>query len=108
MTEWTLPRSPEEVTRILQAAGVPAFTAYSSKDLSEDTNLNAADFFVNLEHPEVGRRQHVGIPWRMSATPCAVQQPAPRLGEHTDYVLSDILGYSGDDITRLKNDGVVN
>jgi benzylsuccinate CoA-transferase BbsF subunit len=105
---WTLTRSPEDVTRILQEAGVPAFTAYNSKDLSEDAHLNAAGFFVNLEHPEVGTRQHVGIPWRMSETPCSVDRPAPCLGEHTDYVLRDVLGYSSDEVARLKGEGVVN
>src|SRR5262249_4862827 len=73
VTEWTLRQSPEDVTPILQSVGVAAFTAYNSKDLSEDAHLNAVDFFVNLEHPEVGVRQHVGIPWRLGATPCAVR-----------------------------------
>jgi benzylsuccinate CoA-transferase BbsF subunit len=108
VTEWTLLHSPGEATQILQDIGVPAFTTYSSKDLSEDAHLNSANFFVNLEHPEVGVRQHVGIPWRMSGTPCAVRHPAPCLGEHTDYVLSDILGYSAAQVAALKNDGVVN
>jgi benzylsuccinate CoA-transferase BbsF subunit len=108
VTEWTLKQSPEDATQILQAIGVPSFTAYSSKDLSEDAHLNAANFFVNLDHPEVGVRQHVGIPWRMSGTPCAVRHPAPCLGEHSDYVLSDILGYSTDQVAALKKEGVVN
>jgi benzylsuccinate CoA-transferase BbsF subunit len=102
VTEWTLGRSPEEATRDLQAAGIPAFPACSSQDLAEDPHLNQTDFFVRLEHPEVGRRQHVGIPWRMSRTPCAVQRPAPCLGEHTDYVLSQILNYSEDEIAQLR------
>ena len=108
VTGWTLTHSPEEATRILQKVGVPAFTTYSSKDLSEDAHLDAANFFVNLEHPEVGVRQHVGIPWRMSGTPCAVRHPSPCLGEHTDHVLSDILGYSTEQVAALKNEGVVN
>jgi benzylsuccinate CoA-transferase BbsF subunit len=107
ITAWTLGRSPEDATRTLQAAGVPAFTVYNSKDLSEDAHLNAAGFFVNLKHPEVGARQHVGIPWHMSGTPCAVRRPAPCLGEDTDYVLCDLLGYASGEVTRLKNDGVV-
>ena len=107
ITAWTLSRSPEDATRTLQAAGVPAFTAYSSKDLSEDAHLNAAGFFVNLDHPEVGVRQHVGIPWRMSSTPCVVHQPAPCLGEHTDYVLCDLLGSTSDEVAQLRSDGVV-
>jgi len=108
VTEWTLAHSPEDATQILQDIGVPAFTTYSSKDLSQDLHLNAANFFVNLEHPEVGARQHVGIPWRMSGTPCAVRHAAPCLGEHTDHVLVEILGYSTDQVTALKNEGVVN
>jgi crotonobetainyl-CoA:carnitine CoA-transferase CaiB-like acyl-CoA transferase len=108
VTEWTLGRSPEEVTQILQAAGVPAFTAYNSKDLAEDAHLNGAGFFVHAEHPEVGKLRHMGIPWRMSATPCAVRSPAPCLGQHSDYVLAELLGYSSEDIARLRSDGVVN
>ena len=107
ITEWTLARSPEDATRTLQAAGVPAFTVYNSKDLSEDAHLNAAGFFVNLKHPEVGVRQHVGIPWHMAGTPCAVRRPAPCLGEDTDYVLCDLLGYGSSEVARLKSDGVV-
>jgi crotonobetainyl-CoA:carnitine CoA-transferase CaiB-like acyl-CoA transferase len=108
LTAWTSQRSPEEVTALLQAAAVPAFAAYNSKDLSDDAHLTGAGFFVQLQHPEIGARQHVGIPWRMSGTPCAVQRPAPCLGAHTDYVLGDLLGYSRDAITELKAAGVVN
>lgn len=107
VTEWTLSRSPEEVTELLQAAGVPAFTVYNSKDLAEDQHLNEANFFVHADHPEVGPLQHIGVPWRLSATPCDVRRAAPCLGEHTDYVLSDILGYPDDAIARLKTDKVL-
>jgi len=107
VTEWTAARSAEAATDSLQRAGIPAFTACNSKDLAEDPQLNASGLFVSLDHPEVGSRQHVGIPWRMSDTPCAVSQPAPCLGQHTDRVLSDVLGYSTEKISRLKSDKVV-
>ena len=108
VTEWTSVRSPEDVTERLQSAGIPSFPSFNSKDIAEDPHLNAAGFFVQLEHPEVGVRQHIGIPWRMSGTPCVVQRVAPRLGEHTDYVMSDILGYSAADIDRLKAEKILN
>ncbi len=107
VAEWTAARSPEAATVVLQRAGIPAFTVCNSKDLAEDPQLNASGLFVSLDHPEVGRRQHVGIPWRMSDTPCAVSLPAPCLGQHTDSVLTDVLGYSAEQITRLKADKVV-
>jgi benzylsuccinate CoA-transferase BbsF subunit len=107
VTQWTTQRSPEEVTRVLQAAGIPSFPSFNSKDLSDDRHLNEAGLFVEQDHPEVGRKRHIGIPWRMSATPCAVRRPAPCLGEHTDYVMSELLGYGADAVAALKTDGVL-
>jgi len=102
VSAWTLTRSPEDVTQTLQAARIPAFTSSSNKDIAEDPQLNQGGLFVELAHPEVGARRHVGIPWQMERTPCVVRHPAPRLGQHTDYVLSEILNYSGDEIARLR------
>jgi benzylsuccinate CoA-transferase BbsF subunit len=96
------------VTHLLQAAGVPAFTSCSNKDISEDPHLNQAGFFVQREHPEVGKRQHVGIPWRMSDTPCEVRRAAPTLGGDTDHVMSKILSYSTEEIRSLKETKVLN
>jgi len=107
VAEWTGARSTEAATELLQRAGVPAFGVCNSQELAEDPQLNASGLFVCLDHPEVGRRQHVGIPWRMSDTPCTVRQPAPCLGQHTDQVLRDVLGYSIEKITRLKAELVV-
>ena len=107
VTGWTRSHSPDEVTRTLQGAGIPAFTSLSSKDIAEDRHLNDAGFFARMNHPEVGVRQHIGIPWRMTATPCDVQQPAPCLGEQTDYVMAELLNYPADEISRLKQDGVL-
>ena len=107
VTDWTHTRSPEDITRALQAAGIPAFVSASTKDLAEDPHLNQSGFFVHLDHPEVGRRQHIGIPWRMSGTPCEVRHPAPRLGEHTDEVMSKLLNYSDEEIERLKAEQIL-
>jgi crotonobetainyl-CoA:carnitine CoA-transferase CaiB-like acyl-CoA transferase len=65
-------------------------------------HVEARGFFVDLEHPEVGRRRHLGIPWKMSRTPCEVRRPAPCLGQDTEYVLGEILGLSREAITALR------
>ncbi|HUI24768.1 MAG TPA: CoA transferase [Candidatus Kryptonia bacterium] len=108
VARWCALHSPEDVTERLQAAGIPAFVSASNRDLSEDAHLNAAGFFVSLPHPEVGVRQHAGIPWRMSRTPCAVHSAAPCLGADTDYVMGELLGYSAAEIAALKEAGVLN
>jgi crotonobetainyl-CoA:carnitine CoA-transferase CaiB-like acyl-CoA transferase len=102
LTEWTGTRTPEETTALLQAAGVAAFTVASNRDLAEDPHLAAREFFVDLAHPEVGARRHIGVPWRMSESEAHVRRPAPCLGADTDAVLRDALGYTEGEIASLR------
>jgi benzylsuccinate CoA-transferase BbsF subunit len=102
VTAWTSTRDKWAVTEQLQAAGVAAYPSLSNKGLTEDPHLLARGYFVDLEHPVVGRRLHAGIPWRMSGTPCAVQSPAPLAGAHTDEVLTSLLGLSAAELDRLR------
>jgi crotonobetainyl-CoA:carnitine CoA-transferase CaiB-like acyl-CoA transferase len=107
LTRWTTTLPADEVTRRLQAAGVAAFPTMTNQDLAEDPHLNGRGFFVDVPHPEVGKRHHAGIPWRLSETPCAVTAPAPCLGEHSREVLSGVLGYSEAEIEALAADGAL-
>jgi len=102
VTAWTQERSADEVTRILQQIGVAAYPSLDGKDMLANPHVVARGFFVELEHPEVGKRQHLGIPWKMSRTPCDVRRPAPCLGQDTEYVLEEILGLSKEQVTSLK------
>ena len=79
----------------------------TNQDIDEDPHLNERGFFVDLPHAEVGRRHHAGIPWRLSGTPCAVEVPAPCLGEHNRRVLADVLGYSAEEIDALSAEGAL-
>jgi crotonobetainyl-CoA:carnitine CoA-transferase CaiB-like acyl-CoA transferase len=102
IAEWTCTRSPEEATAQLQAAGIPSAPSMSNKDLATDPHLNSRPILIYLDHPEVGKKQHVGIPWQLSKTPLSVRRPAPILGQDTDYVLREILGYSAEEVAALK------
>jgi crotonobetainyl-CoA:carnitine CoA-transferase CaiB-like acyl-CoA transferase len=102
LTEWTRQRTPEAATTALQAEGIAAFTAATNRDIAEDRHLAARGFLVELEHPEVGVRRHLGVPWRMSASDCGVRRPAPCLGADTDAVLRDVCGYADEEIARLR------
>lgn len=106
VTSWTSQRPAEEAHATLQAEGIPAFTTFNSRDLTEDPHLKQSGLFVELEHPEVGRRTHIGMPWRMPGTPTEVQRPAPCLGADTDDVMRS-LGYQSEEIQRLKDTKVL-
>jgi len=102
ITAWTSGNDRWEIARKLQAAGVAAFPSMSNKDLADDPHLRERGYLVELEHPEVGRRKHAGIPWKMSGTPCEVRAAAPVRGAHTEEVLKSLLGYTSDRIEQLR------
>lgn len=102
VTAWTQERTADEATQALQNAGIPAYPALDAIDMVNSPHVGARDYFVELEHPEVGTRRHMGIPWTMSRTPCEIRRPAPCLGQDTDAVLTDIVGLSQDEIAALR------
>jgi crotonobetainyl-CoA:carnitine CoA-transferase CaiB-like acyl-CoA transferase len=104
---WTSQHSAAEAERILQAAGVAAAVCAPNKIVSEDTHLKDRGYWVYLDHPEVGVNQHGGMPWRMSRTETKVRAPAPLIGQHTDEVLTQVLGYSVDEVARLRAAGAL-
>ena len=107
ITKWTSISDRWEATRELQQAGVAAFPAMSNKDLATNEHLKDRGFLVQMEHPMVGRRIHTGIPWTMSETPCEIRHAAPLRGADTDSVLKQLLGYSPDQIGKLRDAGVL-
>ena len=107
LTHWTRERDKWEITRILQDAGVAAFPAMSASELANCQHLEERGAFSRLPHPEVGPRLHMGIAWRMANSPNGVQATAPTLGQHTDEIMREILGYSEEQISNLKHDGIL-
>ena len=107
ISAWTEARTDADVTQTLQAVGVAAFPALTNKEIAEDKHLDERGFFVEHEHPEVGVRRHAGAPWVFSETSCQVRKPAPCLGQDTDAVLQDILGYSADEVATLRANEVL-
>jgi crotonobetainyl-CoA:carnitine CoA-transferase CaiB-like acyl-CoA transferase len=104
---WTAARTAEHAVDELQAADVAAFVSARNADLAEDPHLRARGYFVELEHPEVGRRIHAGVPWRMTANESRVRAPAPCLGADTDQVLRDVCGYGDAEIAALRDGDVL-
>ena len=107
VTTWTNELSPDEVTQKLQHAGVAAYPTLDGNDLLANPHVAARGYFVELEHAEVGKRRHLGIPWKMSRTPCEIRRPAPLFGQDTDYVLEEVIGLSSDEIAALRTKEVL-
>ena len=107
VSAWTAGKDRWEVTWLLQAQRVAAFPSFTTEDIVRDPHLNSRGFIERLDHPEVGRRAHVGIPWRHYQRPNGVRVPAPCLGADTDTLLSEVLGYDAARIKKLRDGGVL-
>ena len=85
------------------AAGVAAAPSRDGQDLFRDPHLRERGLFVEVDDPEGGSKDIVGLPFKMSGCE-PVFQRAPHLGEHNDYVFREILGLSAREINTLRRD----
>jgi crotonobetainyl-CoA:carnitine CoA-transferase CaiB-like acyl-CoA transferase len=69
--------------------------------------VRANDYVVDFEHPRHGKTRVLGVPVRLGETPGSVRAPAPELGQHTEEILLDVLGYDWERITALRERGVI-
>jgi formyl-CoA transferase len=72
----------------------------------EDEGLRATGTIVDVEHPERGTYVSVGCPIKLSGSPVEVER-SPLLGEHTVEILSEVLGYQGEELDRVVSSGAV-
>ena len=107
VTEWTSTRKVIDVVRDLQTANIAAAACADNKYIDEDPHLNERNYFVKLPHPEVGSQRHCGIPWRYSESESKVRSAAPCLGQHTEEVMTGLLGYSKAEYQAMKDKGAL-
>lgn len=104
--QWTMTQTKFEVMDICNPHDIPVGPILSMKEIAEDEGLYATGTMVRVDHPERGEYLSVGCPIKLSDSEVTVER-SPLLGEHTKEILSDVLGYSGDDLERVISSGAV-
>jgi crotonobetainyl-CoA:carnitine CoA-transferase CaiB-like acyl-CoA transferase len=104
---WTSTRSAAEAAQALQAHGVAAGPVLRSDQLIDDESLVNLGAVISTDHPKAGVRRQLGLPWRMDSARFAYRR-APLLGEHTQEILTTLLGVDEAEFARLEADGVLN
>jgi len=104
--DWTMTKTKFEVMDICNPLDIPVGPILSMKEIMEDEGLRATGTIVDVEHPARGTYVSVGCPIKLSESPVEVVR-SPLLGEHTTEILSEVLGYTGDELERIVSSGAV-
>ena len=99
-------RNVEEWLALCDRSGVPAGPILSVNDALAHPQVLARDMVTTIEHASVGTLRVTGVPVRLSVTPGDVRTPPPRLGEHTESALVDLLGLGAVELAALRAAGV--
>ena len=103
-------RKTDQWLKLLTEADVPCGPLNTLDNALSDPQVLARDMVVSINHAMGGQIKQTGNPVKISATPPEVRQdflPPPTLGQHTDEVLSQLLGYSSEQIDRLRQEKVI-
>lgn len=92
---------------ILEAIGVPCGPINTIDQLMDDPQVRAREMLVNMPHPTAGSVRMVGSPLKIPTSPAVVRLPPPLLGEHTEQILKEMLGYDRIKIQILRNARVI-
>lgn len=110
---WTITRDHYEAMSVLQSYGVPAGAVLNAKEVLLDAHLKARRFFQPVAFPplpgmeHVGKRLHMGLPWKVINETGASLQPSPTLGQHNREILTGLLRMSPEEVRQLYQQGVL-
>ena len=104
--EWTKTKTKFEVMETLNPLNVPCGPILSIEELINEEALVKTGTVVEVDHPERGKYRTVGNPIKLSDSPTEVKR-SPLLGEHTEEILADVLGYGAEDIDSLRAAGAI-
>ncbi|MBT6275744.1 MAG: formyl-CoA transferase [Chromatiales bacterium] len=104
--QWTKTKTKFDVMEACNPLNIPCGPVLSMKELAEEPSLRATGTIVEVDHPERGPYLTVGCPVKLSDSPTEVTR-SPLLGEHTQEILREVLGYDGGDLERVLASGAV-
>jgi len=99
--EWTRSQDHLELMHRLQKLGIPAGAVMDGPDLLDDPHLNARGSLLPQDRPGVGVKHYPNQPYHFRNAGPVPNLRAPLLGEHTEEILTELVGLSPDEITEL-------
>jgi len=107
MHPWLMAHTKEEIYHLCQSHNISIAPINSIDESVNSEQLKARQFFVEIEHPKAGKIKFPSAPYKFTTTPWQVKCPAPLLGQHNEEIYCGRLGYSREDLVRLRETGII-
>lgn len=107
MVEFTPNYTMFELFEAGHREGVPIIPIHDMAGFVNNPHTEAREFFVEVNHPVIGKALYPGPPYKWTETPASIRRPAPCLGEHNEEIYCRELGFSKGDLSVLRRAGVV-
>ncbi len=108
VTEWTMTKTAKELVDQLLEAGLPTAPIYDVKQVTEDPHIaGAREMFIEIEDPDVGAVKVTNSHIKMTETKPGFKSPAPALGQHNREIYGGMLGFTEEQLNKMKEDGVI-
>jgi len=107
LSKWTIQHRAEEVVNLLQEAGIASGVVQNAEDLAGDSQLKARNFFVQLDHPVLGKTVADRSPIKFEEDCTVDWKAAPQLGEDNRYLFLELLGFTEEELSRYVERGVI-
>ncbi len=107
IAEFTRGRTPYQVMRALQRAGVPAGVVQSSEQMYYDVHMRERGFIQKMEHENLGPMEHPAVPVRLSATPGRVLHGMTVMGSANEHIFGNLLGNPPERVRELDRMGAL-
>jgi formyl-CoA transferase len=104
--EWTMTKTKFEVMEICNKVDIPVGPILSMKEIAAEQSLRDTGTVVEVDHPGRGKYLTVGNPVKMSDSITEVKR-SPLLGEHTEEILTKVLGYTASELEAIKASGAI-
>jgi crotonobetainyl-CoA:carnitine CoA-transferase CaiB-like acyl-CoA transferase len=105
--EEALKYDTEDFFHRVQANGTACAIVCSAEQVYQSPQTQARNFFIEVEHPAAGKLMYPGHPYIFSKTPPCNNQGAPLLGQHNEEVYCHRLGYTKQDLVKLREAGAI-
>lgn len=107
IAEWSRTVEAQEIVDRLAEAGVPVGLAYTARDMLDDPHFSARQSVIRVPDPKRGSLAMQNVFPRLSESPGEIRGLGPALGEHSDEILKDTLGYDAQRVEALRGAGIV-